>query len=98
MSFALLGVQSVQIYSKDQYIPKQWKKFMSSGKNKESLMAFLCDYWSTCPTSTLGVIQTMYITSREKCIALRRGTLLSHYNYIEIYCCPSSRVTNKPNQ
>ena len=40
-------VQKVHILSKNQSIPKQWKKYMSSGENKESLVAFLVDQWST---------------------------------------------------
>ena len=40
-------VQRVHIYNKDKTIPKQWKKYLSCGDNKESLAVFLCGHWST---------------------------------------------------
>ena len=45
---AAQGVQRVHIYNKDQTVPKQWKKYLSCGDNKESLAVFLCGHWSTC--------------------------------------------------
>ncbi|XP_046864636.1 uncharacterized protein LOC124459156 isoform X2 [Xenia sp. Carnegie-2017] len=64
------GVQTVHIFNDAQKIPKQWKKFMSSGKNKESLMAFLANQWRTYPSSFLRSLACLYITSRDKCICL----------------------------
>lgn len=43
---------------------------MSSGKNKESLMAFLANQWRTYPSSFLRSLACLYITSRDKCICL----------------------------
>lgn len=37
----------VNITSPQQLCPRQWKKFMSSGKNKEGLLVFLVNEWST---------------------------------------------------
>ena len=42
---ATQGVQKVHIFRKEQNLPKQWKKYLSAGENKESLVAFLCDCW-----------------------------------------------------
>lgn len=70
---AAQGVQRVHILSKDQSVPKQWKKYMSSGKNKESLIVFLCDQWSTYDSSQLKSLQCMYVTSKEKCHRLTSG-------------------------
>ena len=66
-------MQTVQIFNKDQSVPKQWKKLMSSGKNKESLMVFLCNHWSSYLSSKLSSLPCMYITSRSKCILLTPG-------------------------
>ena len=68
------GVQKVHILSKDQSVPKQWKKYMSCGKNKESLIVFLCEYWSTYTSLRLCGIQSMYITSKDKCYLLTSGS------------------------
>ena len=38
---AAQGVQRVHILNKGQCVPKQWKKYMSCGKNKESLVVSL---------------------------------------------------------
>ena len=39
------NVQTITIYGPDQKLPRQWKKFLSSGKNKESLQRFLVNHW-----------------------------------------------------
>ena len=62
------GVQRVHIYSKDQSAPKQWKKFLSSGENKETLMTFLSEHWCTYTSSQLHC--NMYVTSEDKCYVL----------------------------
>ena len=72
-----VGVQTVHIFNKDQSMPKQWKKYMSSGKNKELLMVFLCNHWSSYLSSKLSSLPCMYITSRSKCILLTPGVSLN---------------------
>lgn len=68
------GVQKVHIFSKDQDIPKQWKKYMSSGENKESLIVFLCEHWSSYCSAEMQSLECMYITSKDKCYLLSPGT------------------------
>ena len=68
------GVQKVHILSKDQSVPKQWKKYLSCGKNKESLIVFLCEYWRTYKSLRLSGIQCVYITSKNKCYMLTSGS------------------------
>ena len=70
---AAQGVQKVHILNKNQSLPKQWKKYMSSGENKESLVAFLADHWSTYYSSELNSLQCMYVTSKTKCHLLTPG-------------------------
>ena len=41
------GECSVRVYAKDQKVFKPWKKFLSNGKNKGNLVAFLLDTWSS---------------------------------------------------
>ena len=64
------GVQRVHIFGKDQSVPKQWKKFLSCGENKESLVVFLCEYWQACSSSQLGTVSTMHVTAKENCYVL----------------------------
>ena len=45
---------------------KPWKKFISSGGNKESLLAFLLESWSKINGCLLVEIQ-LYITSGKEC-------------------------------
>ena len=42
---AASGVQVIRIYSEQQKAPRQWKKFMSSGENKEELIKFIFNTW-----------------------------------------------------
>ena len=41
------GSQASQIINEDQPVPKQWKKFLSNGDNKENLMVFIQKHWAT---------------------------------------------------
>ena len=67
------GVQKVHIFGKDQSVLKQWKMFLSCGKNKESLLSFLCEHWRSCNSSQLSSISTMYVTAKERCYVLYPG-------------------------
>lgn len=67
------GTQRVHIFGKDQNVPKQWKKYLSCGENKESLVTFLCEHWRSCSSLRLGGILTMYVTVREKCYIISLG-------------------------
>ena len=67
------GVQKVLIFGKDQSVPKKWKKFLSCGENKESLLSFLCEHWRSCNSSQLSSLSTMYVTAKERCHALYPG-------------------------
>ena len=71
---AAQGVQRVRILNKNQSLPKQWKKYMSSGENKEWLVAFLCEYWCTYQTAKLNNLECIYITSKDKCYLLVPGS------------------------
>ena len=68
------GIQRVNIYDKDQNVPKLWKKYLSVGENKESLIAFLCEHWRSYTTSPLIILPSLYVTSKEKCLHFSRGT------------------------
>lgn len=48
------GTSHVCIYARDQKVFKPWKKFISSGRNKENLLAFLLKCWSEMNGCLLG--------------------------------------------
>ena len=64
---ATQGVQRVHIYGQDQKIPKQWKKFLSSGENKESLLEFFIKHWASYRSQQFGSVSVLCATSKDKC-------------------------------
>ena len=52
------GVQRVHIYGQDQKIPKQWKKFLSSGENKESLLEFFINSFTSATSNVVRILST----------------------------------------
>ena len=63
---AVTGVQVLQITRSDQKTPKQFKKFLSSGVNKEQLVDFLFASWQNCDPEVLNDIE-LYICHRAFC-------------------------------
>ena len=64
---ATQGVQRVHIYGQEQNIPKQWKKFLSSGENKESLLEFFIKHWKSYKSCQFAYVSVLYATSKDKC-------------------------------
>ena len=67
------GIQTVCIFDKNQNTPKQWKKFLSVGENKERLIEFLCQHWRTYYSHRLDNLSGLYVTSQEKCYRFTRS-------------------------
>ena len=63
------GTSNVRIYGRDQKVFKPGMKFLSSGRNKENLIAFLLESWSNMDRRSLGELQ-LYMTSEEHCTKL----------------------------
>ena len=63
---AASGTYAVSILSDQQKVPKQWKKFMSVGSNKERLVEFLVQQWRNVRCSALQSTQ-LFVTNKEKC-------------------------------
>uniref|UniRef100_UPI00358DF722 uncharacterized protein n=1 Tax=Myxine glutinosa TaxID=7769 RepID=UPI00358DF722 len=61
---AARGSQVMQIYG--QSLPQQWKKFLSNGDNKESLIEYLFETWSKVKTAYLRGI-TVFLAHGTKC-------------------------------
>lgn len=48
------AAQQRMIYGPEQTLPKQWKNFLTSGTNKETLIEYFVTAWSSVSPSTLG--------------------------------------------
>ena len=63
---AASGTYTVSILGDQQKVPKQWKKFLSVGSNKERLVQFLVQHWRNVPCSALQSTQ-LFATNKEEC-------------------------------
>ena len=63
---AASGTHTVSILGDQQKVPKQWKKFLSVGSNKERLVECLVQHWRNVPCSALQSTQ-LFATNKEKC-------------------------------
>ena len=59
-------VQKIKIYSMAQKVPRQWKKFLSFGENKEELMKFIYSSWIKADPTLLKDIE-VYLAHEEMC-------------------------------
>ena len=63
---AASGSQKIHISKPDQPIPKQWKKYLAHGYNKENLVNFFFETWKKADVAALkGVI--VFFTHGEQC-------------------------------
>lgn len=63
---AVLGTQAVAILGGIQRVPKQWKKFLNLGSNKEGLIEFLVNHWRNAPSSVLQSTE-LFVTKANTC-------------------------------
>ncbi|CAB3983243.1 Hypothetical predicted protein [Paramuricea clavata] len=63
---AMSGVQVIRIFSEQQNVPRQWKKFMSSGDNKEELMKFIFSTWRKADPQLLKGVE-VFLAHEEIC-------------------------------
>ena len=63
---AMSGVQVIRIFSEQQKVPRQWKKFMSSGDNKEELMKFIFSTWRKADPQLLKGVE-VFLAHEEIC-------------------------------
>ena len=59
--------QQVSVYSSNQKIPQQWKKFLSVGTNKEELLSFLSSYFKSAEPH---VDMELFATEKNKCFQI----------------------------
>ncbi|GBM65011.1 hypothetical protein AVEN_68937-1 [Araneus ventricosus] len=64
-----VGVQLFKITSENQPIPKQWKKFLALSVNKEAIITFLHQIWTSLPAELYKNI-IFFITHQTKCYSI----------------------------
>ena len=83
---SLQGTSSIRIYGRNQAVFKPWKKFLSSGQNKENLVEFLLDSWSKTERQTLSGLQ-LYVTCGNSCSKLvAEGDGVTQSYVVELSC------------
>ena len=71
-----------KIYGTQQRVPRQWKKFLSAGRNKEELLKFLFEEWKRCCPQVLNGVEVL-ITHENEChrlYAMGNNTICSIVN------------------
>ena len=63
---AASGSQKIHISKPDQLIPKQWKKYLAHGYNKENLVNFFFETWKKADVAALKDV-TVFLTHGEQC-------------------------------
>lgn len=66
---AASGSQKIHISKPDQPIPKQWKKYLAHGYNKENLVNFFFETWKKVDVAVLKGV-TVVFTHGEQCHSL----------------------------
>lgn len=66
---AASGAQKVKITRAEQKTPKQFKKYLADGSNKEDLIEFLYESWVKCDPKVLGDI-TLVVAHAKECHSL----------------------------
>ena len=60
------GAQVFKIYNDQQKVPKQWKKFLSAGENKEEIQKYLFNTWKDKSPYILRGIE-VFVTHQNEC-------------------------------
>ena len=69
MSRATSATHVFSILGEQQKVPKQWKKFMQVGSNKERLTDFLMEQWRKVPSSSLRSVE-LFVSNEDKCFKI----------------------------
>ena len=80
------GTFLVKIYSGQQRVPHQWKKFMSTGKNKEELIKFLFKAWKKSSPQLLKGVE-VFIMPGEECHKLTQSPNTMICSHVEELTC-----------
>ncbi|KAJ8021224.1 hypothetical protein HOLleu_38360 [Holothuria leucospilota] len=80
------GSHVMKIYSPDQKVPSQWKKFLSNGKNKENLIEFFAAEWSKSPSGMLKGVK-VFIAHGLQCHVIQANGNCTGAEHVEELSC-----------
>ena len=60
----------MKVYGEQQRLPRQWKKFLANGKNKEQLLNFTFECWKKSSAQLLRGVE-VFITHGQDCSKLK---------------------------
>jgi hypothetical protein len=81
------GTQLIKIYSSLQKVPRQWKKFITAGENKEELIKFIFKSWSEeCDPQLLRGVE-VFIAHESQCHQLVASTNTIACHEVEDLAC-----------
>ena len=83
------GSERISIYGRGQPVPKQWRKYLADGKNKERLVEFLFEECSKCPVELYEGV-TLFVAHGKMCPASR-----GEGNEIDVVSIPSLRCDHE---
>ena len=83
---AIDGVQKISIYSEHQKVPRQWKKFLSSGENKEQLMKFIYQSWTKADPHLFKDVE-VFLSHEEMCHKFFQSNDILISREVEELCC-----------
>jgi hypothetical protein len=66
------GAFTVKVYGEQQRVPRQWKKFLANGKNKEELLKFVFECWKKSRSQLLRGVE-VFITHGQDCSMLKES-------------------------
>ncbi|KAL2102045.1 hypothetical protein ACEWY4_003806 [Coilia grayii] len=79
------GYQRIKIYGDEQKTPKQWKKFLACGENKNNLLEYFFQRWAISAENIIGN-NTIITTHGSKCHAMQvneRGLVITEIKDLE---------------
>ena len=92
------GTQLIKIYSSLQKVPRQWKKFITAGENKEKLIKFIFKSWSEeCDPQLLRGVE-VFIAHKKPvpsacCLKFSTNTIACHE--VEDLACDHEEVDTR---
>lgn len=89
----------VSVQRADQATPRQWKRFLSEGQNKSSLIQFFKHHWTTdhAFVAALGSSREMYVTVGNTCSRLRADASQPtiFHEVVDDLCCSQEEADTR---
>lgn len=92
---AAAGTQIFHIYGKEQKTPKQWKKLLADGNNKDILIEFLFGAWKDASLSSVNRDIDIYIAHAAECHLMRLQRGVVTLTVVDELACDHEEADNR---